>query len=102
MKLAYTCEHIDRKHRSLGLCNACYLKRNGGSKRWYKKNRSLTIERAATWAVQNIERRREIALRWILRDNLSDPLQQCICFHYTNLQPLWWFENLAKGGKYAY
>ena len=173
MKLAYTCEHIDRKHRSLGLCNACYLKRNGGSKRWYKKNRSLTIERAATWAVQNIERRREIALRWILRDNklhpekhalkermrvalkgqlkagkttellgctipelrrylesnfregmswenygqfgwhidhikpcssfdLSDPLQQCICFHYTNLQPLWWFENLAKGDNLVY
>lgn len=31
--------------------------------------------------------------------NLSDPEQQKECFHYTNLQPLWWWENLAKGAK---
>jgi hypothetical protein len=31
--------------------------------------------------------------------NLADPEQQKICFHYTNLQPLWWWENLAKGSK---
>lgn len=170
MRLAYACVHIDRKHRALGLCNACYLKQNGGSKRWYKINRSKTIERAYQWVSKNTARRREIALRWTLRDNklhpekhalkermrvalnshvkagktakllgcsipelrehleaqfregmswknygqfgwhidhikpcssfdLSDPAQQYLCFHYTNLQPLWWFENLAKGAR---
>lgn len=31
--------------------------------------------------------------------NLSDPEQQRQCFHYTNLQPLWWEDNLQKGAK---
>ena len=28
--------------------------------------------------------------------DLSDPKQQQECFHYTNLQPLWAADNLAK------
>lgn len=31
--------------------------------------------------------------------DLSDKKQQQICFHYTNLQPLWAKDNLSKGGK---
>jgi hypothetical protein len=31
--------------------------------------------------------------------DLSDPEQQKQCFHYSNLQPLWWWENLEKGNK---
>lgn len=32
--------------------------------------------------------------------DLTDPEQQKICFHYTNLQPLWSLENKSKGAKY--
>lgn len=32
--------------------------------------------------------------------DLLDPEQQIECFNYTNLQPLWWHENIAKGIKY--
>jgi hypothetical protein len=32
--------------------------------------------------------------------NLLDEEEQKICFHYTNLQPLWALENLSKGCKY--
>jgi hypothetical protein len=31
--------------------------------------------------------------------NLSDPEQQKKCFHYTNLQPLGWLDNIKKGTK---
>ena len=29
--------------------------------------------------------------------DLTNNEQQKQCFHYTNLQPLWWYENLSKG-----
>ena len=29
--------------------------------------------------------------------DLTDPEQQKQCFHYSNLQPLWWRDNLSKG-----
>lgn len=32
--------------------------------------------------------------------DLTDPEQQKICFHYLNLQPMWWHDNLDKRGKY--
>jgi hypothetical protein len=31
--------------------------------------------------------------------NLLDPEEQKKCFHFTNLQPLWWHENISKGNK---
>ena len=31
--------------------------------------------------------------------DLTDPEQQRKCFHYTNLQPLWWLDNLRKGDR---
>lgn len=31
--------------------------------------------------------------------DLTDPAQQKTCFHYTNLQPLWAADNMAKGAK---
>lgn len=33
--------------------------------------------------------------------DLTDPNQQKLCFHYTNLQPLWAEENLKKGCKFT-
>jgi len=38
-------------------------------------------------------------IRPISSFDLSDPIQQQQCFHYTNLQPLWAKDNLAKGNK---
>ena len=32
--------------------------------------------------------------------DLTDPVQQAICFNYKNLQPLWATENISKGKRY--
>jgi hypothetical protein len=34
--------------------------------------------------------------------DLSQPNEQKKCFHYTNLQPLWWDKNIAKSNKLNY
>ena len=31
--------------------------------------------------------------------NLNDPEERKKCCHYSNLQPLWWWENLSKSDK---
>ena len=31
--------------------------------------------------------------------DLTDPAQQAICLHFSNLQPLWAFDNLSKGAR---
>lgn len=33
--------------------------------------------------------------------DLTIEAEQMKCFHYTNLQPLWWWENLSKSDKIA-
>ena len=33
--------------------------------------------------------------------DLNNPEQLKKCCHYKNLQPLWWYDNLSKGKKYA-
>jgi hypothetical protein len=33
--------------------------------------------------------------------DLTDPEQQKLCFHYTNLQPLWAVDNLRKSDKWS-
>lgn len=32
--------------------------------------------------------------------NMSDPTEQKMCFHYSNLQPMWASDNIAKSDKY--
>jgi len=33
-------------------------------------------------------------------DNINDPKQQQLCFHFLNQQPMWWEDNIRKNDKY--
>ena len=62
--------------------------------------------------VKHIEKQYEDGMNWENRNkwhidhirpcasfDLTDTKQQLECFHYTNLQPLWAFDNMSKGAK---
>lgn len=40
-------------------------------------------------------------IRPVASFDLTDKKQVLKCFHYTNLQPLWWEDNLSKSSKYV-
>jgi hypothetical protein len=52
----------------------------------------MTRENHGLWHVDHI---RPCALF-----DLKCPVNNKLCFHYTNLQPLWAEDNIKKGAKY--
>lgn len=53
----------------------------------------MTWENHGEWHIDHI--------RPCVSFDLTDPVQQHECFHYSNLQPLWAHENLSKGSSYT-
>mgnify|MGYP003660522075 FL=1 len=53
---------------------------------------NMTFDNYGKWHVDHIKP--------CSKFNLIDPLEQAICFHYTNLQPLWALDNMRKGSKF--
>lgn len=72
-RLKWVCPHRARKYRSLGMCNACYLRANGGSKKWYAKNRRKMIQNVSQWVQENRTRRRAIARKSARKTYRKDP-----------------------------
>ncbi len=52
----------------------------------------MTLDNYGEWHIDHI--------RPCASFDLTDPIQQKQCFHYTNLQPLWAKDNLSKGDRY--
>jgi hypothetical protein len=52
-----------------------------------------------TWENQGLKGWHIDHIRPCASFDLTDPEQQKLCFHYTNLQPLWAKDNLSKGAK---
>ncbi len=58
----------------------------------YKFQPGMTWDNHGKWHIDHI--------RPCASFDLKDPEQQKVCFHYTNLQPLWAKDNLSKGTRY--
>tara|TARA_B100000029_G_scaffold41084_1_gene38243 strand:+ start:3956 stop:4495 length:540 start_codon:yes stop_codon:yes gene_type:complete len=56
-----------------------------------KFTNGMTRENHGIWHVDHIKA--------CAKFDLSDPVQQGQCFHYTNLQPLWALDNMKKGAR---
>jgi hypothetical protein len=52
----------------------------------------MTWDNYGTWHVDHIKP--------CAKFDLTIPTQQKLCFHYTNLQPLWALDNQIKGARY--
>lgn len=79
----------DKKTFELTDCTPEFLKDYLAS----KFTEGMTHENYGKWHIDHI--------RPCISFDLTDEEQQLKCFHYTNLQPLWAFDNCSKGCKYV-
>lgn len=84
---------IKKNSKTLELigCSAFQLKEHIASK--FKPGMSWENHGLRGWHVDHIKP--------LASFDFTDQKQIEAAFHYTNLQPLWWFENLSKGKKVA-
>jgi len=80
--------------------NSTTIKLLGCSKEEFKKYIESKFTKGMSWDKLHLIHIDHI--RPCASFDLSDPEQQKICFHYTNLQPLWAIDNLKKGAKLNY
>jgi hypothetical protein len=75
------------------------LKLLGCNTEFFKKYYQDKFSKGMTW---NKVMNGEIQIDHIIpccKFDLSKPSEQTICFHYTNLQPMWAKDNIKKGGR---
>lgn len=61
----------------------------------------MTWENHGLWKVGEPMKWHVDHIRPIESFDLTNPEQQSVCFHWSNMQPLWAEENLKKGAKHA-
>jgi hypothetical protein len=78
-----------KKHIDLIGCSPEFLKNYLESK--FKNGMTWQNHKRRGWHIDHIKPCSSF--------DLSKEEEQLACFHYTNLQPLWWHENLKKSNK---
>jgi hypothetical protein len=87
---AFKSQSLKKNHKTFDLigCTPEFLRDYLAS----KFTPGMTLENHGEWHIDHI--------RPISSFNLNNPEQVKVCFHYTNLQPLWGADNLQKSDKY--
>ena len=62
----------------------------------FKKYLELKFKKGMSWENNTLKGWHMDHIKPCSSFDLTDPKQQQECFHYTNIQPLWWYENLEK------
>lgn len=85
-------KHNTKSASSLELlgCSIEFVKRH--LEKQFKKGMSWENHGVKGWHIDHIKP--------CAKFDLSKPEEQKICFHWSNLQPLWWHENLSKRDSY--
>ena len=65
----------------------------------FKKHIELQFKEGMTWENHTFKGWHLDHIKPCASFDLTNPKQQEECFHYSNFQPLWWYENLSKGDK---
>jgi len=84
----YYMKTFNMKHMEILGCSASELEE-------YLTNKftdGMTMENFGKWEVDHIKP--------VSKFNLNDDKEVRVCFHYTNLQPLWMTDNRSKSNKY--
>jgi len=68
----------------------------GCSISYFKQHLESQFKEGMSWKNHGIRGWHIDHIRPCISFDLTDPEQQKECFHYSNMQPLWWHENLSK------
>lgn len=90
MRRALSRNFVEKSKRTFQLIGCTPIELKSYIEKQFKEG--MTWENRRLWHIDHI--------RPIASFDLTKPEEQAACFHYTNLQPLWAWENHRKSDKY--
>ena len=91
LRMALKSQKVDKSERTMDLVGCCLES--------LKTHMSKQFRTGMTWENNTLKGWHIDHIKPMSSFDLSDPEEQKKCNNYTNLQPLWWWENLEKGDK---
>ena len=91
LRMALKSQKVDKSERTMDLVGCCLES--------LKTHMSKQFRTGMTWENNTLKGWHIDHIVPCASFNLTNIEEQKKCFHYTNLQPLWWLDNIQKGKK---